>query len=100
VDIIKSHDIEYHLYADDTQLYLSVDRINPSASSDRKPKMKRCIVEIETWMNTNKLNGDKRELIILSSPFNCQHINVEHIQVGTTAISSALCVCNVGVVYG
>ena len=35
-DIIKSHDIEYHLYADDTQPYLLLDLIKPSASSDAK----------------------------------------------------------------
>ena len=48
--------------------------------------------------NKLKLNEDKTEIIILSSPFNQQDINVEHIQVGTAAISPALSVRNLGVV--
>ena len=100
-DIIKSHGIEYHLYADDTQLYLSFDLINPPTSSDRIQKLERCLVEIQAWMTKNKLklNEDKTEIIILSSPFNRQEINVEHIQVGTAAISPALSVRNLGVIF-
>ena len=47
--------------------------------------MERCIVEGQAWITTNrlKLNGDKTKLIIPSSPFNRQEIDVEHIQAGS-----------------
>ena len=91
-DIITSHGIDCHLYADHTQLCL----INPSASPERIQKMEHRLVETQTWMTKNKLklNEDKTEIIILSSPFDCQDINVEHIQLGTAATSPALCVHN------
>jgi len=61
-------------------LPIQLSLINPYASSDRKPKMGLCIVEIQTWITTNKLklNGDKTELIILSLPFSGQNINFEY----------------------
>ena len=76
---------------------LPFDHNNPSVSSNRKPKMERRIVELRGWITTNKLklNGDKRDLfLILSSPFNRQDINVEHIQIGSAAIRPASSVCN------
>ena len=62
-------------------------------------KMERWIVEIQAWRTANKLNGDKIELIIPSSPFICQDINVKHIQVRTVTIRPSLSVHNMGVVF-
>jgi hypothetical protein len=63
--------------------------------------MEHYISEIHGWTTTNKLklNGVKTVLIILSSAFNRQDVNVEHFQVETVAISPALSVSNLGVVF-
>ena len=57
--IIKAHGLEYHFYADDTQLYFS---FNPSdVTSDAiVERIVRCIADIQHWMDTNflKLNDD------------------------------------------
>ena len=45
--ILKYHGIGYHMYADDTQLYISIKCNNPLASL---PKSNNCISDIRVWM--------------------------------------------------
>uniref|UniRef100_A0A672JBF0 Reverse transcriptase domain-containing protein n=1 Tax=Salarias fasciatus TaxID=181472 RepID=A0A672JBF0_SALFA len=62
-NIIRSHDINFHCYADDTQLYLSM---KPD-QTNQIDRLSDCIREIKTWMTTNylRLNPGKTEVIIL-----------------------------------
>ena len=81
--IIKAHGLEYHFYADDTQLYFS---FNPSdVTSDAiVERIVRCIVDIQHWMDTNflKLNDDKTEAIFFGSSHQLKKVSVECIPVG------------------
>ena len=57
-DIVKKHDLLYHLYADDKQPYIS----NCCADLDEaKLRIECCVEEIDHWMCKNllKLNQDK-----------------------------------------
>ena len=65
--ILRHYNIEYHIYADDTQIYCSFDADQASETLD---KMMACICDIRSWMIRNKLkiNDDKTEFLILSSP--------------------------------
>lgn len=60
--IIRQHGVEYHMYADDTQLYQSV---SPGDSCQLLNTMEECISDVKSWMVANKLqlNGDKTELL-------------------------------------
>ena len=64
--ILRAHDIGYHIYADDTQLYLSFDYKNPEPSLAR---LTAAIADVRTWMINNnlKINDDKTQFFILSS---------------------------------
>ena len=55
-DIARSHDISYHFYADDRQLYLSFETSLPEDLSTCKSGIEDCIKEIHLWMLENKLN--------------------------------------------
>ncbi len=57
----------YHLYVDDTQLYLSFDSCMPPTSGDATIQLESYIAEIRAWMLTNKLklNGDNTDFLQL-----------------------------------
>ena len=66
-DICKRHNIQYHSYADDTQLYVHYDR-NCDISMREAKKLEHCITEIGQRMTHNclKLNQDKTEWLIFN----------------------------------
>ena len=65
--ILKYHKIGYHVYADDTQLYISFKCKQPLESIS---KVNSCLSDIRRWMITNKLkiNDSKTEFIGFRSP--------------------------------
>ena len=57
--------MSFHLYADDTQLYLSFDSRVPSSGPEVIACLELCIADIRHWMLVNKLklNDDKTEFL-------------------------------------
>uniref|UniRef100_A0A3P9K8W2 Reverse transcriptase domain-containing protein n=1 Tax=Oryzias latipes TaxID=8090 RepID=A0A3P9K8W2_ORYLA len=64
-DVIRRHGINFHSYADDTQLYVAVspDDTGPLDS------LLNCILDIKMWLGENflQLNQDKTEVLVIGS---------------------------------
>ena len=98
--IIQSHSsINYHFYAEDTQLYIS---LSPANFSHCIQKLKNCLNDIQNFMFTNKLklNPDKTEFILIGSKNNCKKL-LPHfpIDILGNRVSPAQSVKNLGVVF-
>ena len=67
-DVIASRQLNYHLYADDTQLYLAFKTDDGNLAIDR---VVSCVSEISCWMEQNdlKLNPDKTDILLIHSRF-------------------------------
>ena len=65
-DVVRSHGLSCHFYADDTQLYCSF-KLHDQATSVQA--IESCINDIDAWMlaNTLKLSKDKTELLVIGS---------------------------------
>ena len=63
--ILQNFNINYHSYADDTQLYVSLSPDDCSPAD----VLCQCLEEITTWMRENflQLNEDKTEIILFGS---------------------------------
>ena len=70
-DLIQWHDMDFHLYADDTQLYTTFSCDDKDDLTTTISRIESCLVDITNWMTSNKLklNTDKTELLIFCSRF-------------------------------
>ena len=95
-DIISSHDLSCAMYADDTQLYLTLGK--PGCPNQDLSNVHHCVSSILCWMKTNKLvcNTSKTEVIHFSSKF-IKQIPLAKINIGSSEITVASSVRDLGV---
>jgi len=100
VDIAKAHGVSLHLYADDTQLYITCDPTPESIAAAMK-KLEACICDIRTWMAQNflKLNDDKTEFLILGAPKQLKKVPKPTLQIGECKIEASESARNIGAIF-
>ena len=69
----KHKGINFHFYADDSQLYVHLSHMNASAAFDN---LNRCVQDVKEWMLASKLNPDKTEFILSGSKKQRERLNV------------------------
>ena len=70
-DLLRSLDINFHLYADDTQLYVTFKSNNSDDLIAAKLKIEECVCQLDEWLTMNKLklNSDKTEILMFSARY-------------------------------
>ena len=99
-DIIQRHGLSHHSYADDTQLYMTMDHSNNNWW-DGLACIQLCVSEIRECMNQNmlKLNNDKTELIVFTSKYKQDLYNDLSITIGDTVVDCSSQVKDLGVIF-
>ena len=99
-DIARRHNLDFHFYADDSQLYVVFD---PSCAWDTetaKCKIEACVLEMYSWLLSNRLmlSKDKTKLAIISSRFRSRSA-INSVFVSDELIHPSSHVSNLGVVF-
>uniref|UniRef100_A0A4W6F8H6 Reverse transcriptase domain-containing protein n=1 Tax=Lates calcarifer TaxID=8187 RepID=A0A4W6F8H6_LATCA len=93
--IIRSHGINFHCYADDTQLYVPIKADNASQIRE----LEICLSSVKSWMSQNflLLNSDKTEMLVIG-PARYRH-QFDHVTISldNCVISQSTTAKNLGV---
>ena len=97
-DIMKSHLPSVHIYADDTQLYISFNPVDYTSAADAVIAIENCIRDVRAWMRDDKLmpSDDKTEFLIIGTERQLSRVSVDKIKIGQAEVSPVSSVRNLG----
>ena len=100
-DLLRDEGVFFHLYADDTQLYLSFDFLSSSSVVDCVTRMQHCVSRVKAWMTSNKLklNDDKTEVLFICNQFYHSSLSVDEFMIDDTSIKPGKYARNIGAMF-
>ena len=98
--IISKYNLMFHLYADNTKIYLPVKPLHMDVAAAIE-RIEGCVAEIRAWMSYNflKLNDDKTDDIIFGSAQQLEKIDLHVIPIGDSLITVSHNMWNLGVQF-
>ena len=99
-DLFRHHNLQFHLNADDTQLYVSFSTNNDLELTEAVERIELCLTYLDKWMSINKLklNNEKTEFLFIHSKFRLQHC-LPSICFGQDTVEPSQTARNIGVTF-
>jgi len=99
--IVQRYGVKYHLYADNIQLYISLDPNNELDFSSSLKNLEYCSADIRLWITQNilKLNDNTRYIKYLVSTHYVKTLNTLALQMGVSSITANGSVTNLGAIF-
>jgi hypothetical protein len=97
--VISDHSIPHHLYADDSQLYISFESQDSAISLNN---LQLCLASVQRWMTANKLklNPGKTEFLLIGhEPQRRKYLSKFPIQLMDVATKPSKTARNLGVIF-
>ena len=98
--ILRRHGVGFHMYADDTQLYLSMKTTKVEDVVSARARVEVCLRELNQWMLLNNLrfNNDMTELLVLHAKHRSKP-PLDSITVGDATVEPTSSARNIGAVF-
>ncbi len=99
-EIIEKHNICYHLYTDDGQLYLAFSPKDSLPQEEVKDKMTKCAKDVKSFLTLNKMKqNDKLNFSSLVLQVNYKKVNFKDIHICEAEVFSSEQTCNLGFIF-
>ena len=96
--IIIHHQIDFHTFADDSQLYVSFKINDPTDEKAALTRIQACVREIKAWLNHNRLrlNDNKTKVLVITTPSSANKNSVTDVIVGDSIIRPTASLATLG----
>ena len=100
-NIISQHSVQYHVYADDIQMFTIFDPAKPGDAACAYYRISKCLEDIQSWLVSNKLklNSGKTEFFIAASPTDLNRFNDLSFSIDGQDIPMSATIKDLGVVF-
>ena len=94
--LLRDHGVNFQLYADDTQFYLSLGNVEES-----ERKINEVMVDVKRWMNSKqlKLNDRKTECLLVGKKYDIRRLNIDKLRLLENEFDVRCPIKNLGVIF-
>ena len=99
--IIRRHRLDFHLFADDSQLYGSFKINDTNDDTIALARILACVDELKAWMIHHRLqlNDSKTEVLVFTTPSSAGKHNLTDVVIGDSILKPTTVARNLGVMF-